>query len=124
MRERQSLEKYLDSCEKADEEQQATIDPAAVQAALEKLKRHPEPEARLMRIAGSFAPAYNVQTAVDTEHALIVMQAVTLDAADNRSLEPMAEAAQQALDRPAVSTSSPMPVTPTANRRAAANKRG
>jgi transposase len=70
VRERQALEKYLDSCEKADEE---------------------------MRTAGSFAPAYNVQTAVDAEHALIVAHEVTLEAADNRQLEPMAEAARQAL---------------------------
>ena len=54
-----------------------------------------------MRMAGSFAPAYNVQTAVDAEHALIVAHAVTLDVADSRCLEPMAEAAHQALDRPA-----------------------
>lgn len=98
VRERQGLEKYLDSMESADAEQQATIDPSAVQAAIDKLKRHPEPEARMMRMAGSFAPAYNVQTAVDAEHALIVAHAVTLDAADNRCLEPMAEAAQKALE--------------------------
>ena len=66
VRERQSLEKYLDSMEKADEEQHATIDPAAVQAALDKLKQHPEPEAGFMKVAGTIAPAYNVQTAVDT----------------------------------------------------------
>ena len=101
VRERQALEKYLDSCEKADEESQAVIDPSAVQAALEKLKRHAEPEARLMRMAGWFAPAYNVQTAVDAEHALIVAHNVTLDGADSRCLEPMAEAAYEALDRPA-----------------------
>jgi transposase len=97
VRERQALEKYLDSCEKADEESQAVIDPCAVQAALDRLKQHTEPEARLMRTAGSFAPAYNVQTAVDAEHALIVAHEVTLEAADNRQLEPMAEAARQAL---------------------------
>jgi transposase len=98
VRERQALEKYLDSCEKADEESQAVIDPSAVQAALDKLRQHREPEARLMRMAGSFAPAYNVQTAVDAEHALIVAHAVTLDAGDNRCLEPMAEAAKKALE--------------------------
>jgi transposase len=98
VRERLALEKYLDSCEKADEEAQALIDPSAVQAALEKLKQHAEPEARAMRMAGGFAPAYNVQTAVDAEHALIVAHAVTLDAADNRQLEPMAEAAKDALE--------------------------
>jgi len=51
-----------------------------------------------MRMSGSFAPAYNVQTAVDAEHALIVAHAVTLDATDNRCLEPMAEAAKEALE--------------------------
>lgn len=98
VRERQALERYLDSMEKADEEQQTTIDPTAVQAALEKLKRHPEPEAGFMPVAGTKAPAYNVQTAVDAEHALIVAHAVTLDAGDNRQLEPMAQAARRALD--------------------------
>jgi Transposase domain (DUF772) len=97
VRERQALQRYLDSMEKADAEQQATIDPSAVQDAMEKLRQHPEPEAGFMKVAGTIAPAYNVQTAVDAEHALIVTHAVTLDAADNRSLEPMAEAARKAL---------------------------
>src|SRR5207244_1471234 len=44
VRERQAVERYLDSCEQADEEAQAEIDPSAVEAALEKLKRHREPE--------------------------------------------------------------------------------
>lgn len=43
-------------------------------------------------------PAYNVQTAVDAEHALIVAHAVVLDASDIRCLKPMAEAAKQALE--------------------------
>lgn len=68
-----------------------------MQAALEKLKRHPEPEASLMKMGNTIAPAYNVQTAVDAEHALIVTHAVVLDAADNRQLEPMAESAKKAL---------------------------
>ena len=46
------------------------------------------------------APAYNVQTAVDAEHALIVAQKVTTEATDNRSLLPMAEAASQAVGAP------------------------
>ena len=96
--ERQALERYLDSMERADEEQEASIDPAAVQAALEKLKQHPEPEAGFMPVARTKAPAYNVQTAVDAEHALIVAHAVTLDAGDNRQLEPMARAAKAALE--------------------------
>jgi transposase len=98
VRERQALERYLDSMEQADEEQQAAIDPSAVQVALEKLKRHPEPEVGFMPVAGTKAPAYNVQTAVDAEHALIVAHAVTLDAGDNRQLEPLATAAKQRLD--------------------------
>lgn len=97
VRERLAVERYLDSCAQADEEMQAEIDPSAVEAALKKLKRHREPEARIMLAAQTKVPAYNVQTAVDAEHALIVTHAVTLDAADNRQLEPMAEAAQKAL---------------------------
>ncbi len=87
--------------EQADAEQQATIDPSAVQAAIEKLRQHPEPEVGFMRISGGISPAYNVQTAVDAEHALIVTHAVKLDAADHRCLLPMAEAASKALGQPA-----------------------
>jgi transposase len=76
VQERKALARYLDSMEKADEVQEASIDPAAVQAALEKLKQHPEPEAGFMPVARTKAPAYNVQTAVDAEHALIVAHAV------------------------------------------------
>jgi hypothetical protein len=58
VRERQALERYLDGCEKADEEAQPEIDPSAVQAALDKLRQHPEPEARRMSSGGRcFAPA-------------------------------------------------------------------
>lgn len=53
-----------------------------------------EPEARRMKGHG---PGYNVQTAVDGAHALIVVHAVTSDASDNRQLQPMAEAAREAL---------------------------
>jgi transposase len=41
-------------------------------------------------------PVYNIQTAVDTEHALIVTHSVVLDASDIRCLRPMAEAAKRA----------------------------
>ncbi len=96
-RERLALQRYLDSIEKTDEEQQANIDPSAVQAALEKLKQHPEPEAGYMLVRQTALPAYNVQTAVDSKHALIVAHAVVLDASDIRCLKPMAEAAKKAL---------------------------
>ena len=75
-----------------------SIDPSAVQAALEKLKQHPEPEAGYMLVRQTALPAYNVQTAVDAEHALIVAHAVVLDASDIRCLKPMAEAAKKALE--------------------------
>jgi transposase len=88
-RERLALQRYLDSIEKADEEQQA---------ALEKLKQHPEPEAGFMLMRQTSLPAYNVQTAVDAEHALIVAHSVVLDASDIRCLKPMAEAAKRALE--------------------------
>jgi IS5 family transposase len=101
IRDRDALRRYLDSMEQADTEQQATIDPSAIQAAIEKLRKHPEPEVGFMRISGGISPAYNVQTAVDAEHSLIVTHAVTLDAADHRCLLPMAEAASAALGKPA-----------------------
>jgi transposase len=53
-----------------------------------------------MRVGRGHAPAYNVQTAVDAEHALIVAQKVTGEATDNCSLLPMAEAAQDAVGNP------------------------
>lgn len=97
---RKELESYLERMEQADAEEAVEIDSAAVAAALEKLKLHPEPEARFMRTAAGKVPAYNVQTAVDAEHALIVAQQVSTEATDNRSLEPMAEAAQAAVSEP------------------------
>ena len=97
-RERLDLQRYLESIKKADEEQQADIDTSAVQAAVERLKQHPEPEAGYMLVRQTALPAYNVQTAVDAEHALIVAHDVVLDASDIRCLRPMAEAAKQALE--------------------------
>lgn len=58
--------------ETADAEQEAQIDQSAVQAALEKLKKNAEPEAGFMLVRQQALPAYNIQTAVDTKHALIV----------------------------------------------------
>ena len=97
-RERLALQRYLD-IEKADQEQQACIDPSAVQRELGKLKQHPEPEAGFMLVRQTALPAYNVQTAVDAEHALIVAHAVVLDAADSRCLKPIAEAAKSTWGR-------------------------
>lgn len=98
--ERKALERYLERMEQADAEEELEIDPSAVAAALEKLRQHPEPEARFMRTTSGKVPAYNVQTAVDAEHALIVVHQVSNEATDNRSLQPMAEAAQAAVSEP------------------------
>lgn len=97
---RKELERYLERMEQADAEEEVEMDSAAVATALEKLKLNPEPEARFMRTPAGKVPAYNVQTAVDAEHALIVAQQVSTEATDNRSLEPMAEAAQAAVSEP------------------------
>ncbi len=100
LRERDAVKRYLEQLDAADAQDEVVIDSSAVPTALEKLKSDPEPEARFMRTAHGFAPAYNVQTAVDAEHALIVVQKVTDEATDNRSLLPMAEAAKQAVGGP------------------------
>jgi hypothetical protein len=71
-----------------------------VQAALEKLKNDPEPEARFMRTTERKRPAYNVPTAVDAECGIIVAQEVTTETNDTRSLLPMAEAAKRVLGAP------------------------
>ena len=82
VRERDAVKRYLEQLDAADEQEEVVIDASAVQAALEKLKNHPEPEARFMRMRSGHAPAYNVQTAVDSEHALIVAQQVTDEATE------------------------------------------
>ncbi len=60
-REREALERYLEQLEQSDEQDEVVIDPSAVASALEKLHRHPEPEAAFMRTTHGFLPAYNVQ---------------------------------------------------------------
>jgi len=97
VKEREALERYLQEMEAADAQEDVVIDHSAMQAALEKLRQHPELEARFMRTREGNRPAYNVQAAVDSECGIIVAQEVTTEASDNRSLLPMAQAAQQAV---------------------------
>lgn len=107
---------YLAQLDAADDRESTTeIDGATVKAALAALESQladnqqlqsrltatgrtqttaTEPEARPMKGSG---PAYNVQSAVDDQHHLIVHYAVTDEATDNRSLEPMALEAKQVL---------------------------
>jgi transposase len=98
--ERVALERYLESLETTDREDEPTVENSAVAAALEKLRRHAEPEVGFMKTVQGMLPAYNVPAAVDAEHGLIVAQQVSDEPSDNRSLLPMAEAAQHALGDP------------------------
>jgi len=58
-----------------------------------------ESDARMMRAPQGMCVAYNVQTAVDDKHCLILHHEVTQEATDNRQLEPMAKAAKEHLDQ-------------------------
>jgi transposase len=51
LRERDAVKRYLEQLDAADAQDEVVIDSSAVQAALEKLKSDPEPEARFMRTA-------------------------------------------------------------------------
>jgi transposase len=66
---------------------------------LEQFNAH-ESDARMMRTAKGPRVAYNVQTAVDAEHCLIVHHEVTQDGDDRRQLEPMARQAKEQLEQP------------------------
>jgi transposase len=75
-----------------DEQQALTAMQAALGDASHRVAS--EPESRSMPGHG---PGYNVQTAVDGAHALIVAHDVVNDAGDNRQLQSMGEAARDAL---------------------------
>lgn len=116
----EQIEAYLQALAQADDaEQSGEPDTQALRAALTQLtgrladvqcnraclqalgqSQHVvgEPEARLMKTGqGTAQVAYNVQSAVDARHALIVAHKVTDEAADRRQLLPMSQAAIQAL---------------------------
>jgi transposase len=114
------IAQYLKSLDEADrEEREEPIDRQAVAAALKELRAKKancetaraalkelgvsqhvvgESEARLMRTAHGQEIAYNVQSAVDARHGLIVHHEVTNAGADSAQLEPIAKAAQAALE--------------------------
>lgn len=119
------IAEYLSQLEQADrEETHAVVDKAALQAALCQLQDRQsnitstaalmeaigieqhvltEPDARLMRTAHQgMKVAYNVQSAVDAEHGLIVHHDVTQDGNDTQQLEPMAKATQTVLAQDAL----------------------
>jgi transposase len=109
----QRIAAYLQSLEAADEAESDTPTGTEVRQALALLQDErqaleamqaaigeathrvdSEPECRSMPGHG---PGYNVQTAVDGAHALVVAHEVVDDAGDNRQLQPMGEAARDAL---------------------------
>src|ERR1700689_4848878 len=99
--EREAAKRYLQRLEAADQQEEMVIDESAVAEALKKLQQDGEPEARFMRGRQGKQPGYNVQIAVDSEHALVVAQRVTTHANDLHCLLPMAEAAKAAVGNPA-----------------------
>lgn len=58
-----------------------------------------EPDAKDMRTAQGSRVGYNVQTAVDAKHALIVHHEVTQECTDNRQLLPVAQATKDILEQ-------------------------
>lgn len=69
---------------------------------LEQFNTH-ESDARMMRTSKGPRVAYNVQTAVDAAHCLILHHEVTQDGDDRKQLEPMAKAAKEHLQQDALS---------------------
>ncbi|QLF92306.1 IS1182 family transposase [Pseudomonas sp. ABC1] len=117
----------LDAADKAEAEQ--VIDRNAIKAALVKLESKQrdnrscqalmesmdleqfnthESDARMMRTPKGPRVAYNVQSAVDAEHCLILHHEVTQDSDDRKQLEPMAKAAKAHLEQDALTVTADM----------------
>ncbi|MGH8568510.1 MAG: transposase, partial [Gammaproteobacteria bacterium] len=60
-----------------------------------------DPDSRPMKSGAGIEICYNVQTAVDAKHKLIVAETVTNAAGDRDQLSPLAVAAQEVLEAPA-----------------------
>jgi transposase len=113
------IAQYLRQLDQGDrEEREEGVDRAAVAAALKELRGRKadcetalgtleamgesqhvvgEPEARLMATREGYEVAYNVQSAVDAKHGLIVHHEVTNSGADGAQLEPIAKGAKAAV---------------------------
>jgi len=113
------IARYLAQLDEGDRgEESESIDRSAVQAALAGLQvkkannqtcqvlmqaqglvQHivGEPDAQKMRTASGPLVTYNIQSAVDAKHCLILHHEVTQEGTDNRQLEPMAKAAKEQL---------------------------
>lgn len=115
------IAQYLAELDEADKaEVSEVIDRSAVKTALAKLEIRKqdnqscqvlmnalgveqfnthESDARMMRTPKGARVSYNVQTAVDAEHCLILHHEVTQDSDDRKQLEPMAKAAKEQLQQ-------------------------
>ncbi|MEN5038550.1 IS1182 family transposase, partial [Pseudomonas sp. TWI929] len=74
---------------------------------LEQFNTH-ESDARMMRMPKGSRVAYNVQTAVDAEHCLILHHEVTQEGDDRKQLEPMAKTAKAELGQDALTVTADM----------------
>jgi len=117
----QRITRYLAELDQADQTEGDALDRQRVERALQQLRamqddvatrllflkdmglyQHVvgEPEAQLMRDGQKrIVPAYNVQSAVDAQHKLIVHHEVVNEASDQKQLLPMATAAQAVLEQ-------------------------
>ena len=116
-----SLDRYFDQLEQADHEESSIADVKTVnlkdkiatlreemarlnaievqmQKAPDKQISLTDPDARAMKSRGNGIVGYNVQTAVDAEHHLIVAHEVTNEGSDRTQLSPMATQAGEAMD--------------------------
>ena len=115
----ESIERYLSSIDTADRaEPEVAAVKGRLQDKIEALKQQMErlkaietqmnaspdkqvsltdPDARSMKNCEGGIVGYNVQTAVDAEHHLIVAHGVVTDGVDRDQLAPMAEQARQAI---------------------------
>jgi transposase len=115
----EKVERYLDEMERGDKEGKDTeISVAELKQKIEKLKKRKgryeellkelgasgqsqvsltDPESRAMALTPRGEVSYNVQTAVDRKHHLIVEQDVTNEGLDNHQLFSMAQKAQKML---------------------------
>ncbi len=116
-----SLDRYFEQLEQADREESSIADVKTVnlkdkiatlreemarlnaievqmQKAPDKQISLTDPDARAMKSRGNGIVGYNVQTAVDAKHHLIVAHEVTNQGSDRSQLSPMATQASDALD--------------------------
>jgi hypothetical protein len=114
-----SIERYLTELAEADENELPTDDAKTLQSKIGRLKEEmarlkklevrmleapdkqlslTDPDARSMKSRGTGVVGYNVQSAVDSKHHLIIAHQVTNVGSDRSQLSPMAKEAKAVLD--------------------------